>query len=193
MKTLICAMLFLTLCFLFIVRWSVNAVGKSVNFQTPISEAKDDYQFPWPGILPDRTFLYKLKVFRNKIITKIIYSSVKRIEFDLLMADKTLYASKLLLDKGKSELAKETALKGENYFSILVSDYGAVLTKKQKVPDNLNQKITRAYEAQQRLITYLTDKAPPDDKETYRQVDYFSKSNYQSLVDLQKQKNRAIR
>lgn len=163
-----------------------------VAFLTPVVFAQKPpvtaYQFPWPGILPDRTFLYKLKVLRNKIIANIIYSPVKRVEFDLLMADKTLYASKFLLDKGKSALAKETALKGENYFSILVSDYGSVLAKKQKVPDLLNQKIIQAYDAQQELIKYLIDKAPLEDKEIYSQVDYFSKLNYQSFIGLQKQK-----
>ncbi len=182
MKTQVCTIIFLTLCFLVTDRLRVIAVERNG------SETKIDYQFPWPGILPDQTFLYKLKVLRNKIIAKIIYSPVKRVEFDLLMADKTLYASKLLLDKGKSELAKETALKGENYFSILVSDYGTVLSKKQQVPDFLNQKIVRAYEAHQLLIKYMMAKAATQDKATYSQVDYFSKSNYQSLVELQKQK-----
>lgn len=152
-----------------------------------ISAAEQSYQFLWPGILPDHP-LYKMKVLRNKIISKIIYGPIKRIEFDLLMADKTLYASRLLFDKGKLNLAKEAALKGENYFSVLVSDYATVLAKKKTVPDDLKQKITQAYEAQQLLITYLMNNAKGEDKTIYANVDYFSKTNFQSILDLQKSK-----
>ncbi len=187
MKIRIRATLFLIFCLLFIVISPASAAENKVNSKTPMSEARIDYQFPWPGILPDHP-LYKLKVARNKLIYKIIYNPMKRVEFDLLMADKTLYASKLLLEKGQGELAKETALKGENYFSVLVSDYGTVLAKKQKLPFNLYQKIDKAYQAHQQLIKYLRENATEEDKATYDQVDYFSKSNYQSFLELQKQK-----
>ncbi len=142
------------------------------------------YQFPWPGILPDHP-LYKLKVLRNKIIAKIIYSPVKLIEFDLLMADKTLYAGKLLLEKGKGDLAKETALKGENYFSILVSDYARAKQKSEVIPGQLRSRIAWAYEAHQQLISYLGQKAPEADKKTYQDIDFFSDENYRVLQNLQ--------
>lgn len=148
--------------------------------QTPPAAA---YQFPWPGILPDHP-LYKLKVLRNKIIAKIIYSPAKRVEFDLLMADKTLYASKLLLDKGQGELAKETALKGENYFSILVEDYARAKQKSEKIPWQLRAHIDRAYEAHQQLISYLRQKSAEADKKTYQDIDFFSDENYRVLQNL---------
>lgn len=156
-------------------------------FLTPVVFAQKPpttaYQFPWPGILPDHP-LYKLKVLRNKIIAKIIYSPVKRVEFDLLMADKTLYASKLLLDKGEGDLAKETALKGENYFSVLVADYARAKQKKEVMPGQLRAHIARAYEAHQHLIDYLGQKAPKADKKTYRDIDFFSDENYRVLQNL---------
>ncbi len=152
----------------------------AVFAQTPPAAA---YQFPWPGILPDHP-LYKLKVLRNKIIANIIYSPVKRVEFDLLMADKTLYASKLLLDKGQGELAKETALKGENYFSILVADYARAKQKNEVISGQLRARIARAYEAHQQLISYLGQKAPEADKKTYRDIDFFSDENYRVLQNL---------
>lgn len=150
-----------------------------------------EYQLPWPGILPDHP-LYKAKVLRNKVIAKMIITPVKRVEFDLLMADKTLYAATLLLDKGNSELAKETALKGENYFSLLVSDYGTVLAKKIQMPLRLNEKIDNAYNAHQLLIANLKDKASHDDKIIYDQIDYFSKTNYQMIVEIRKNNNKDI-
>lgn len=141
------------------------------------------YQFPWPGILPDHPF-YKLKVLRNKIIYNIIYSPVKRVEFDLLMADKMLYASKLLLDKGEGDLAKETALKGENYFSILVADYARVKQRNEIISGKLRTRIDQAYEAHQQLIDYLGQKAPEADKKTYQDIDFFSDENYRVLQNI---------
>lgn len=149
-------------------------------FPAPVTAA---YQFPWPGILPDHP-LYKLKVLRNKIIANIIYNQVKRVEFDLLMADKTLYASKLLLDKGQGDLAKETALKGENYFSILVADYARAKQKNEVIPESLRTRIARGYEAHQQLIDYLGQNAPEADKKTYRDIDFFSDENYRALQKL---------
>lgn len=145
------------------------------------------YMLPWPGMLPDHP-LYVLKVARNKLIQKMIYSPVKRIEFDLLMADKTLYASRMLMDKGEQKLAAATALKGENYMSILVSDYRTVIEKKILVPQALDQKITEAHAAHQELIAYLIAHAEPSEKEVYGQVDYFSKTNFDTLGALRLKK-----
>lgn len=154
---------------------------------TPVAFAQKlpvtTYQFLWPGILPDHP-LYKLKVLRNKIIYNIIYRPVKRVEFDLLMADKTLYASKLLMDQGKWELAKETALKGENYFSMLVADYARVKQRDEIIPGTLRTRIDQAYEAHQQLIDYLGQKARGSDKKTYQDIDFFSDENYRVLQNL---------
>ena len=140
-----------------------------------------EYQFPWPGILPDQVFLYKLKVLRNKVIQKILYSNVSRVEFDLLMADKTLYAAKLLMEKGNLPLARETAFKGENYFSTLVSDYAKV---SKEVPKDLNDRIDRAFEAHQILILHFIEVAREEDKQSYKDIDYFSKINYQMILEI---------
>lgn len=155
-----------------------------VTQRSTIVTNKSEYVLPWPGILPDHR-LYKIKVLRNKIIYKMILTPVKRVEFDLLMADKTLYAAKLLMDKGNTQLAKETALKGENYFSVLVSDYGTVLAKKKALPSAIRQNVDHAFVAHQLLIASMKTKASSADKSTYEQVDYFSKSNYQSVLDLE--------
>lgn len=145
------------------------------------------YTLPWPGMLPDHP-LYVLKVARNKLIQKMIYSPVKRIEFDLLMADKTLYASRMLMDKGEQKLAAATALKGENYMSILVSDYRTAIEKKIAVPHALDQKIDEAHAAHQELIAYLIAHAQISEKEVYGQVDYFSKTNFDALRALRLKK-----
>lgn len=150
--------------------------------------AESAYQFAWPGILPDHP-LYKVKVFRNKVIAKMLITPVKRVEFDLLMADKTLYAAKLLMDKQKFALAKDTALKGENYFSTLVSDYAKV---SKEVPKDLNDRIDLAFEAHQVLIRHFIEVARDEDKQSYKDIDYFSKINYQMIVEIRKNNSKDI-
>lgn len=146
-----------------------------------------DYPLAWPGILPDNR-LYKLKVLRNKIIERMIVDPVKKIEFDLLMADKTIYASKLLVDKGEIVKAKDTALKGENYYSILVQDYNHALLKGKKIPSLLDRKITLAAIKHQEVFQELENKVKGKDKETFRIVNKFSKINYEFIVGLRNPK-----
>lgn len=146
-----------------------------------------EYSLAWPGILPDNKF-YKLKVLRNKIIYRMIINPVKKVEFDLLMADKTIYASKLLVDKGEIILAKDTALKGENYYSMLVQDYNHALLKGRKMPFLLDRKITLAAIKHQEIFKELESKVSNNDKETFQIVNKFSKINYEFIIGLRNPK-----
>jgi len=150
--------------------------------------AKTDYILAWPGILPDHP-LYKLKVLRNKIIYKIIIDPVKKVEFDLLMADKTIYASKLLVDKGETALAKDTALKGENYYSMLAQDYNHALLKGKKIPSLLDSKIILAAKKHQEIFKEMENVFSEEDKKTFRIVNNFSKINYDFIVELRNPRN----
>lgn len=146
-----------------------------------------NYSLAWPGILPDNK-LYKLKVLRNKIIYKMIIDPVRKVEFDLLMADKTIYASKLLVEKGEITLAKDTALKGENYYSILVQDYNHALLKGKKIPSSLDRRITLAVIKHREIFKEMEDVVSGEDKKTFQIVDNFSKINYDFIVGLRNPK-----
>lgn len=152
------------------------------------AQANIDYPLPWPGILPDNKLLYKIKVLRNKIIGKIIIEPVKKVEFDLLMADKTIYASKLLMEKGKIDLSKETALKGENYYSMLVQDYNKALLSHKQIPPWLDRKITLAAIKHQEVFRQLEDTVTDENKKTFQIVSKFSKINYDFIVGLRSPK-----
>lgn len=77
--------------------------------------AKNNYQLPYPGLLPDNP-LYKIKALRDRIIEFLISDPIKKAEFDLLSADKRLAIGLALFEKKKFELAESTISKGENYF-----------------------------------------------------------------------------
>lgn len=83
--------------------------------QVASESAKNNYQLPYPGLLPDNP-LYSIKALRDRIIEFLISDPIKKAEFDLLSADKRLSIGVALFDKKKYELAETTISKGENYF-----------------------------------------------------------------------------
>ena len=76
-----------------------------------------EYTLAYPGLLPDNP-LYKIKAFRDWLISILIADPVKKISFDVLQADKRLGAAQYLFAETppKNDLAIETLSKGENYF-----------------------------------------------------------------------------
>lgn len=171
------------ICFLLFLMFSVISITKNAILKT---NTVDNIQSS-VGLLPDDRF-YKLKVLRNKIAEKMIIGNVKKIEFDLLMADKTIYASKLLAEKGKVDLAKETALKGEHYYSMLVQEYNKALLSHEQIPSWLDRKITLAAIKHQEVFKQLEDTVTGEDKKTFQIVSKFSKINYDFIVGLRNPK-----
>lgn len=87
---------------------SNSAVGQS-------SGQANNYQLPYPGLLPDNP-LYFLKVLRDKIEAFLISDPLIKASFDLRNADKRLSMGLALYDHRKYDLAWSTISKGENYF-----------------------------------------------------------------------------
>lgn len=93
---------------------AVTVEGASDSAEA-ILENTDEYQLPYPGMLPDNP-LYPLKTFRDKVVSFLITDPLKKAEFNILQADKRLQAGIYLIDKSKKyKLAIETISKGENY------------------------------------------------------------------------------
>lgn len=101
--------------FLFLVlilTFTRNAFAHQDNSQ--VNQAIN-YQFPYPGILPDHS-LYPLKVLRDKIYDFFIADDLKKAEFKLLIADKRFYMGVMLMEKGKINLAEKTVSKASKYY-----------------------------------------------------------------------------
>lgn len=101
-------------------------------YQTSAAQ-ETNYQFPYPGILPDHP-LYPLKVIRDKIYDFFITGSLKKAEFKLLMADKRFYMAVMLMEKGKPALAEKTVSKASKYYEEGV----LLLSKTQKEEKDIN-------------------------------------------------------
>jgi len=104
--------------------------------ETATESAKNNYQLPFPGLLPDNP-LYSLKVFRDRIIEFLIADPIKKAEFDLLSADKRLAIGIALFDKKKYELSETTISKGENYFEDGIKNLGIARREGRQIDTSL--------------------------------------------------------
>lgn len=76
---------------------------------------KVDYVLPYPGILPDNP-AYFLKVFRDKIMSWVLFNSSERAFYFLLLSDKRLAAGQVLVNTGKVDLGVVTFASSQDYF-----------------------------------------------------------------------------
>lgn len=180
--------IFLLLCLaVFTTNVSAQEKDNLSNGSESTKSAVVNYQLAYPGLLPDSP-LYKLKVLRDRIIKRLTTNPIKKIEYDLLQADKTINASLIIANKGNIALAKETALKGENYFTILVTDYKWAYWYGNKIPQSLNEKIKLASMKHQEVFKTIMDKADKNNKKEFQMAIDFSKINMLELDKLRKQK-----
>lgn len=140
------------------------------------------YDLAYPGMLPDNP-LYKLKQLRDKIAAGLISDPKKKVEFYLLMTDKGILASAMLVDKNKIDLAKETALKAEHNMTLLTYQLGRF---PKKLDDSLYQKLKQASLKHQEVLVSLSKRVPKKDKDVFNKVIEFSKRNWQTIDEFQK-------
>ncbi len=106
-----------------------DEIGQVIDLEQSEVEATDsaeiveenvEYELPYPGMLPDNP-LYFLKTFRDAVVKFLISDSLKKIEFNILTANKRAYAAVLLAEKANYESSLETLSKSNNYLHEAVS------------------------------------------------------------------------
>ena len=112
------------------------------------------YPLPTVNILPDHP-LYKITVLRDKLMLRLIINPVKKVEYYLILSDQGLAASIQLAEKGKAELAKQTAIRAEHYYTQLVSDYKWLVWYHRQIPEELTENIFLAADKHQEVLTEL--------------------------------------
>ena len=173
-------LLSLILFFVFVGVSSAQEISPSPTVSpTP---APVNYSLPYPGMLPDHP-LYKLKFLRDNIVLFITRDPIKKAEYHLLLADKRINMAKFLVDKENVELAKETALKGENEYTLLVF----LLKDVNKKPDkNFYERLEKAALKHQEVLRGIIDKTGSNDKKTFQTVLEFSQRNLEELKKIYK-------
>lgn len=124
-----------------------------------------DYTLPYPGLLPDSP-LYFLKVIRDRIISLLVSSPLKKADFNLLQADKRLNEGIFLFRKGegKYNLAESTISKGENYFEQALNQAIQVKTLGEPAGD-IAQRLYQSSLKHKQVIRSLQDKTKSDLKQ----------------------------
>lgn len=157
--------------------WSANAAATSAVVSETITPPADttlektsqdatqsagtasEYNLPYPGILPDHP-LYKIKLFRDRVLDFLIRDPVKRIEFNLLMADKRLNMGIVLVEKERYTLAEETVSKGEKYFVNAIDEFKKARDEGRSVPSEVIDRLHQSSEKHILVITDLKEKSP---------------------------------
>ena len=142
-----------------------------------------NYDLAFPGILPDHP-LYKLKVLRDKITAASIFNSLKKIDFYVLQADKGILATAMLIDKNKIDLAKATALKAENNFTLIAPQLYMLPKKPNK---DFFKRLETAALKHQEVLRSIIKRVPKDKQKVFEQVIDFSKRNLQSIEEYRTQ------
>ena len=138
-----------------------------------------NYDLAFPGILPDHP-LYKLKVLRDKIAVMFILDPQEKIKFYLLQTDKGILAAAMLVEKGKIDLAAQTALKAEHNFTMISQVVGF---QRKKISDALIEQLEIAALKHQEVLLFMAQRVPEDKKTTFLTVVDFSKRNMQSIKE----------
>lgn len=148
-------------------------------------EINGKFVFPHTAVLPNNKF-YQLKKIRDKIVLFFIFDQLSKIESNLFLADKLLSESKILYKRGDTKLAEKTALKAENYFTQMVTEYKWQFWKHKYIPELLDERISWSVSNRQQIYEDMASGSSGNDKETFQLLMSFSRRNNQSLIDLKK-------
>ena len=138
-------------------------VSDSSKEATTTAQTTIEYELPYPGLLPDHP-LYKIKLARDRVLDFLIRDPVKRIEFNLLMADKRLNMGIFLVDREKYSLSEEIVSKGEKYFINAIDEFKKAKDEGRTIPAELVEKMRKSVSKHIAIITLLHQKSPEDMK-----------------------------
>ncbi|MBI4130684.1 hypothetical protein HY468_05175 [Candidatus Roizmanbacteria bacterium] len=125
-----------------------------------------DYLLPYPGMLADHP-LYPLKLLRDRLLDFLIRDPVKRVEFNLLMADKRLAMGIALTEKGNHKLAEETVSKGEKYFVLSLDELQRAKEQNRDIHSSLLDRLAKSGTKHNEVVQNLKKQSPEDIQKGY--------------------------
>jgi hypothetical protein len=193
MRRLVLLTIFLAMCISLFVSPVAALAGGDIEFQVKGSpeeaiEVKEevDYQLTWPGILPDHP-LYKLKMVRDRIWGFLVRDPINKARWSLLMADKRIWASQLLMEKGKMDLAVTTATKAEKYLEGAVNKLTEAknMGKEDRV---LSEKVVNASWKHEEILETILTQASEDLKPVVQEALGYPQSAREKVLILMEEK-----
>lgn len=140
------------------------------------------YYLPYPGkILQDNTFWFA-KAIRDKIWLKLTVSPLRKMDLLLLLSDKRLAGSKVLVERQKIEIALSSLGKGEKYLEE-ASQLEAESRKEGVDTKSFLPKLANAALKHRLVIEEMLIFAPEDIKPKIIKVEDYSKNVYRQARD----------
>ncbi|MFA6005591.1 MAG: DUF5667 domain-containing protein [Patescibacteria group bacterium] len=149
--TLLCLILFFVFFFHNLSQQSVFAV--------------QEYQLPYPGILPDNP-LYPAKVVRDRMMEFFTREPLKKSELYLLFADKRINMAQFIRQTNWS-LTEETASKAEKYLLKLQDSLVAAKNMGLTPTGSFIKKVKLAGKAHNKILKSLKKSAPSEFKNKF--------------------------
>lgn len=126
--------------------------------------SKVDYTLPFPGaILPDHP-LWPLKVIRDRVWLLVTTNPTRKMELEILFADKRLGSAKMLFEKNNQALGVATLEKAERYLheaSVEEVKARARGVETKNVLDRLARSSLKHYEIMSLMYVSISDEARP--------------------------------
>lgn len=169
---------FFAICFWFAHLFQVYAIYDDIKNQKNSRNLSVNisYLLPWPGILPDHP-LYVIKKIRDILVLKLLKTPQKKLANYILQADKGIYATLLLVNKGNITLAKKLALRAEHNYTLAVTEYTNLVYTGQEIPESIRYAMLQSPLKHQEVLQVIIDRLQSDENDTFRQVLDFSKRN----------------
>lgn len=130
----------------------------SVSAQTPINPTPVDYQLPFPGILPDHP-LYTLKKIRDWLLFTFNRNPVKKIELNLLFADKKIAMAQNLFEKKQFVLSIDIILESQTDLLKSAQELPS-LSKNNLLPVGLPDKLELSAKKHREIINEIIFQIP---------------------------------
>ncbi len=139
----------------------------------------NDYQLPYPGLLPDNP-LYFLKMFRDNLTSIFLSKPLDKAQFELLQSDKNIEASYLLVTQaaGKNSLALTTFSHGQDNFAEAITQ--TINAKKQGYSIlDISKKMELSNQKHQQILGLIEQHMGKNDSQTFQternRIDTFTK------------------
>lgn len=140
-----------------------TATNSSADAQEEVTETKAEYTLPYPGILPDHP-LYFLKKLRDQIMERLIADPIRKMEFYMLQADKSINTGVFLAAKQNESLTAEAVLRGKAFVSQAIESASALKAEGKEVPPYLIERFGNALAKYQEVLGQLISTATETQK-----------------------------
>ena len=148
-------------------------------------EIEIKYYLPYPGkVLQDNTFWF-VKAIRDKIWLKLTFEPLRKMDLLLLLSDKRLAGSKVLVERQKAGIALSTLGKGEKYLEE-AAKLEAKSRKEGIDTKSFLPKLATAALKHRQIIEELLIYAPEDLKPSIIKLEDYSKIVYKDAVEAMK-------